>query len=74
MIFLYYGLKRIANKIVIWPEKVSFEIGENESFIFRKDDELVFSKWVEDPDYREEIVLRNSDGEIIKTIQGDNMK
>lgn len=28
------------------------------------------SKWVEDPDYREEIVLRNSNGEIIKTIQG----
>lgn len=55
---------------VIWPEKVSFEISETESFVFRKDNEWVFSKWVEDPDYREEIVVRNSNAEIVKTIQG----
>ncbi|MDO4978015.1 MAG: hypothetical protein Q4E53_12225 [Eubacteriales bacterium] len=56
---------------VIWPEKVSFKIGETESFIFRKNDEWVFSKWIEDPDYREEIVVRNTNGEITKTIQGE---
>lgn len=55
---------------VIWPEKVLFEMGENESFIHRKGNEWVFSKWIEDPEYREEIVIRNINGEITKTIQG----
>ncbi len=55
---------------VIWPEKVSFEMGETESFIYRKDNEWVFSKWIEDPEYREETVIRNINGEITKTIQG----
>ena len=55
---------------VIWPEKISFEIGETESFIFRKDDEWIFMKWIEDPEYREEIVFRDSRGEILRTVEG----
>lgn len=55
---------------VIWPEKKSFEIGNNESFIFRKNDEWVFTKWFEDPDYREEVVFRDSSGEILSTEEG----
>ena len=43
---------------VIWPENGDFEIGPTESFYFRDNDKLIFSKWFEDPDYREETVVR----------------
>ena len=43
---------------IIWPETVEFEIGENETFIERKGGQLLFCRWREDPDYREEIVVR----------------
>ncbi len=55
---------------VIWPEKVSYEIGGTESFIHRKDDEWVFLRWYEEPDYKEEVIIRNNRGEITKTISG----
>lgn len=55
---------------VIWPEKVSYEIGDTEAFLFRKDEKWVFSKWEEEPDYREEVVFRNKSGVITETIQG----
>lgn len=55
---------------VIWPEKISYEIGETESFVARRDNEWLFSKWIEDPDYREEVIVRNSEGEILKRMKG----
>lgn len=55
---------------VIWPEKVSFEVGGTESFVFRDGNEWVFSKYTEDPDYKEEVIVRNGNGEIVKTIRG----
>ena len=56
---------------VIWPEKVEFVIGERESFIYRIGDSLYFSEWHEDPDYREELNVRDYvSGELIEKIDG----
>lgn len=56
---------------VIWPEKISLNIGANEAFVYRCEEDMVFSRWIEDPDYREEIVVRNKVGEIKKIIPGN---
>jgi len=56
---------------VIWPDKGDFEIEASESFDSRLGDELIFSKWFEDPDYREETVLRSyPGGKILETLRG----
>ena len=56
---------------IIWPEKLSFPIGRTESFYFRDGNELYFSRWFEDPDYREETVVRDaSDGKLIAVFPG----
>lgn len=50
----------------IWPDKADFPIHPAESFCFREGDKLYFSRWYEDPDYREETVVRRMpDGAII---------
>lgn len=56
---------------VIWPEKLSFSINPEESFIYRKGDKLIFTKWYEDPDYREEIVVRDYEGKVLETTPGN---
>ena len=43
---------------VLWPDVADFAIGGRESFDFREGDLLYFSRWQEDPDYREEVVVR----------------
>ena len=59
---------------IIWPEQVSFEIGERESFWVRREDKLYFSAWCEEPEYREEIIVRKLEtGEIIDRFPGSNM-
>lgn len=59
---------------IIWPEKVEFAIGETETFVERKGEQLYFCRWYEDPDYREEIVVRSYPaGEIVKVILGSLM-
>jgi len=56
---------------IIWPEKISFRIGIRESFYRRDGNELYFSRWFEDPDYREETVVRDvRTGEIISVFPG----
>jgi hypothetical protein len=56
---------------VIWPEKADFPIHGAESFVFREGDRLYFSRWYEDPDYREEVVVRRfPTGEIIGRFHG----
>ena len=60
---------------VVWPEKGSFNIDSTESFDFRDGDVLVFAKWFEDPDYREETVFRKyPGGEVIETLKCPVMK
>ena len=56
---------------VVWPDKGDFEIEPSESFDMRDGDRLIFSKWFEDPDYREEIVVRKyPSGQVIKQFKG----
>ena len=59
---------------IIWPEKVDFFIGQRESFCARVDEKLLFSEWHEDPEYREEINVREyPSGNLIKKIPGGLM-
>ncbi len=59
---------------LIWPERVSFPIGEREAFLFRDGERLYFSSWQEEPEYQEEILVRSiSTGEIMERIPGTLM-
>lgn len=59
---------------IIWPDQVEFDIGIRERFCFKRDDKLYFSEWHEDPDYREEINIREyPTGKLIEKISGAEM-
>ena len=52
---------------ILWPEKASFRIDAHESFCCRRGNRLYFSQWFEDPDYREETLIRHCpDGEVLE--------
>ena len=56
---------------IIWPEKADFPIHPAESFCFREGERLYFSRWYEDPDYREEVVVRRvPDGAVLEQFRG----
>ena len=56
---------------VVWPEKADFALENTESFTCREGELLYFSRWYEDPDYREEVVVRHfPNGEIRELIPG----
>ena len=56
---------------IVWPEKAEFPIGEREGFEFRDGDRLYFSRWEEDPNYREEVVVRQfPTGEVLEVVSG----
>ena len=56
---------------VVWPDRADFTVHPAESFCFRDGEELYFSRWYEDPDYREEVVVRHFPyGEIVRTERG----
>lgn len=44
---------------IIWPVKKTIHIGDRESLMFRNDERLYFIDWYEDPEYHEEVVIRN---------------
>ena len=50
---------------IVWPERVAFPIPPQETFCFRAGERLYFSKWFEDPDYREELVVRDLTGAVL---------
>ena len=59
---------------ILWPEQVSFEIGERESFWVRRGNKLYFSTWHEEPEYREEVIVRKLDtGEVIDRFPGSSV-
>ena len=59
---------------IIWPEQVEFNIGVRESFCFKHNNKLYFSEWHEDPDYREEINIREyPTGKLLEKISGVEM-
>lgn len=56
---------------LIWPEQGDFAIAPSESLDSRDGDVLLFSKWYEDPDYREETVIRRiPDGKVLAQLPG----
>lgn len=55
----------------IWPGSKSYPMESSESFLYREGDLLFFSKWYEDPDYREEIIVKDyHSGQVIRSMQG----
>ena len=57
---------------LIWPEQVRFAIEERETLSFRDGDKLYSTVWYEEPDYREETVVRSvQDGSILDRYPGD---
>lgn len=44
---------------IIWSERVCFTINDRETLNFREGDKLYFNIWYEDPDYREETLVRS---------------
>lgn len=44
---------------VLWPERRTFPIGETEGFLFRDGENLYFSEWYENPEYHENIIVRD---------------
>ncbi len=56
---------------IVWPQRADFAIDPAESFCFRDGDRLYFSRWFEDPDYREEVVVRRfPDGAVLEQFRG----
>ena len=56
---------------IIWPERRDFAIEDHEFFEFLERNRLYTSVWYEDPDYREELLVRDYDtGELLERIPG----
>lgn len=55
---------------VIWPKKTEFKTEDRESFDFRDGDLFYFSKWYEDPDYHEEVIVKDFKGNIVERFPG----
>lgn len=55
---------------IVWPERVRLNVGSNESFMGKHGEKLYFSAWYEDPDYREEVIVRDFDGTVLERFQG----
>ena len=56
---------------IVWPEKAEFAIGNTEAFDSRDGDKLYFSRWLEDTEYLDEIVIRQfPSGKILEIIEG----
>ena len=59
---------------IVWPEEIEFDIGVGENFLYRKGDRLFFSEWHEDPEYREEVNIREyPTGKLLEKISGSEM-
>lgn len=56
---------------ILWPERRDFAIEDHEFFGFLEGNKLYTSVWYEDPDYREEVLVRDYDtGEVLERIPG----
>ena len=56
---------------ILWPEQREFELEDRESFVFLDRDKMYTEVWYEDPDYREELLVRDYDtGELLERIPG----
>ena len=56
---------------ILWPERREFLLEDRESFSFLDGDKMYTEIWYEDPDYREETLVRDlATGEILERIPG----
>lgn len=55
---------------VLWPERASFDVEPHESLDFRDGDRFYFSCWHEDSEYREEVIVRDIDGNVSEKYPG----
>lgn len=56
---------------VLWPEHREFVLEDRESFAFLDGDRMYMGKWHEDPDYREEVLVRDfKTGEVLERMPG----
>ena len=56
---------------IIWLERRDFVVEDHEYFEFLEGNRLYTSVWYEDPDYREELLVRDYDtGEVLERIPG----
>lgn len=56
---------------LIWPERRRMRLEENESVQFRDEMRLYMFRWQEDPEYHEEVLIRDVDsGEILARFPG----
>lgn len=44
---------------IVWPEYKKIEIGDTEALLFRDGTDLYFSEWYEEPEYHENVVIRD---------------
>ena len=57
---------------ILWPERRDVAVEDNEYFAFLKRNRLYTTVWYEDPDYREEVLVRDFDtGEVLERIPGN---
>lgn len=64
---------------IVWPERVSFQMGDHDSFYLRDGNSLYFNRWYEEGDgadykYWEETIVRDLTGNIIDTYSGTLMQ
>ena len=64
---------------IVWPERVSFQMGDHDSFYLRDGNSLYFNRWYEEGDgadykYWEETIVRDLTGNIIDTYSGSLMQ
>lgn len=60
---------------ILWPERITLDMGPTESFLFRSGEKLYFSAWCDEPEYHEEILVRHmGTKEIVDRFPGSIMK
>lgn len=56
---------------ILWPEYREFELEDRESFLLLDGDRMYTEKWYEDPDYRDEVVVRDfATGKVLERMPG----
>ena len=56
---------------ILYPIEKKIQLEEHEGLFLINDNKLISSKWIEDPDYREEIIIRDYEtAEIIERKDG----
>ena len=56
---------------ILWPERRDFAIEDHEFFEFLEENRLYTTVWYEDPNYREEVLVRDYEtGEVLERIPG----